>query len=406
MGQLRLIHLTSREELRANAPAWDDLWYRSDVSIPTARAELTTLWMEQFAPQTPCHALVVEEQGTWLAGFVFVGGRALGVVPAGRLPADFWISGSGFLLDPRRNPSEVLDTLVAGTRQLPWPVLWLDEAYLEWPCWMALQAAFSRAKMAASVHRYYRVPRFESDHNWETLTRRCSKKFREQIARAARRLAEVGEVRLVMLTQCTPESVEPHLRRGFEVEHRCWKGRVGHSVLREGVFSYFLRQAQQLAGWGQLHLAFLECAGRPVAFAYGVVGKGVYHSVRIGYDEEFARFSPGHLLRYSLFRELWCDPTYRAIDFAAGMTEAQSHWRPPTYAAGDVVVASGGLVGRAVVHFHQHWLPYLRRVRRSLRREPASVEDTSPRWHPQPLIVETVANRSGALVCPGKEGRP
>lgn len=406
MGQLRLVHLTSLAELRANAAAWDDLWLRSEATIPMARAELTAQWVEQFAPQAPCHTLLVANGETWLSGLLLVGGHALGLVPAGRLPSDFWISGSGFLLDARRNVSGVLDLLVAGTRRLPWPVLWLDEAYLEWPCWRAFQAALLRAKVASSVHTYYRVPHFESDHRWESLSRRCSKKFREQISRSARRLAALGDVQLVTPPSFDPETLEAWLRRGFEVEHRNWKGRTGRSVLREGMFPYILRQALQLAEWGQLHLAFLQCGDRTIAFAYGAVGKGVYHSIRIGYDEEYVRYSPGHLLRYQLFRQLWCDPAYRGLDFTGGMTEAQSHWKPPTYAAGDLVVAPRGLLGRAVVHLHRHWLPYVRHIRRYLRGTPAPREKTASAditASPRPVTVRqgALAEQASALACPG-----
>jgi len=47
---LTLGEITSVDELRDNADAWDDLWLRSDVETPTARAELLEQWLEYFAP--------------------------------------------------------------------------------------------------------------------------------------------------------------------------------------------------------------------------------------------------------------------------------------------------------------------------------------------------------------------
>ncbi len=50
MNSYHPIHLTSVAALRTNAAAWDDLWQRSDVSLPLLRAELLAQWVEHFAP--------------------------------------------------------------------------------------------------------------------------------------------------------------------------------------------------------------------------------------------------------------------------------------------------------------------------------------------------------------------
>ena len=49
-SNLRLMHLRSVEELRGAAADWDDLWWRSEAALPTARAELLAQWVEQFKP--------------------------------------------------------------------------------------------------------------------------------------------------------------------------------------------------------------------------------------------------------------------------------------------------------------------------------------------------------------------
>ena len=107
-----------------------------------------------------------------------------------------------------------------------------------------------------------------------------------------------------------------------------------------GMSEFFIRQAQQLAAWGQLELAFLECDGRPIAFCYGQNAKGVFHSAKIGYDPQFARYSPGQLLRYFLLERFYTEPGRVAIDFLGPMTESHAHWRPETYTVARFAVAS------------------------------------------------------------------
>ncbi len=94
---------------------------------------------------------------------------------------------------------------------------------------------------------------------------------------------------------------------------------------------FFIRQAEQLAAWGHLELAFLHCGARPIAFIYGQNAKGVFHSAKIGYDPQFARFSPGQLLRYLLLERFYSEPGRAAIDFLGPMTDSHAHWRPETY---------------------------------------------------------------------------
>ena len=46
---------------------WDDLWWRSDVSNAAVRADMVAQWLELFARRGDFRALVVENQGQWLA---------------------------------------------------------------------------------------------------------------------------------------------------------------------------------------------------------------------------------------------------------------------------------------------------------------------------------------------------
>ena len=66
---------------------------------------------------------------------------------------------------------------------------------------------------------------------------------------------------------------------------------------RRAFWRLSLRQSRQLAQWGQLELAFLECGEQAVAFCYGLTAKGVFHSLKIGYDPAYADCAPGQLLR-------------------------------------------------------------------------------------------------------------
>jgi CelD/BcsL family acetyltransferase involved in cellulose biosynthesis len=174
-----------------------------------------------------------------------------------------------------------------------------------------------------------------------------SRKYRQRIACCQRRLAVRGDVEFQLLSRLSPDEVERPLRQGFEVENLGWKRAAGTSVMSvPGMFDFFLRQARQLAAWGQLELALLHCGGRPIAFCYGVAGKGVFHSCKIGYDPAFADQSPGHLLHYHLLEHFRSDPERLAIDYMGPITEYHAHWHPGTYPVARLAVAPHRVLGR------------------------------------------------------------
>jgi CelD/BcsL family acetyltransferase involved in cellulose biosynthesis len=373
MSRLRAIHLASTGQLRASAPAWDDLWSRSEVATPTARAEPLALWLDQFTPTADFSAVVVEDDGPWVAALPLAGGRIGGIFRAGVLPGNAWSAGGELLVDPAADIEVVLDRLVAALGELPWCLLWLDEVVPAAPRWQALLAACDRAGVPWHEHERFQVGRIEIGHDWEQYKRGLSRSHRQAMAKAARRLEAAGPVHFA-LRSLVPSEVEDWLRRGFAVEDRSWKGAAGSSVLcTPGMFDFFFRQARQLAAWEQLEAATLELDGRPIAFAYGAHAKGVYHPYKIGYDPSYAEYSPGQLLFYYLLEWLHNSPQYQALDFMGPLSESTSRWRPDTYAVGRIVIAPRRLLGRIALQAYHHGWRRLRRLKdRRRSRSPAA----------------------------------
>lgn len=352
----RAICLSSIAEIRAAAPQWDDLWQRSDATSPLARAEPVAQWLEHFAPTARFRTMVIEERGRWLAALPLVDRRMAGVLRAAAQPCNAWPSGATLLWDVDAANDDVVgeavgDTMAAAIGRLPWQILFLEAAFPDRPSWQALYRAASRSGMACDLRTRWLTSRLEISHDWPTAFARLSGRHRQKVARSLRNLGSQTEVRFELHTRLADDDLEPILRRAFEVELRGWKGQSGSAALRSPeAFAFLLRQAHDLAAEGSLAIALLGCGEQDVAFCYGVVGKGVFHSFKIGYDSAFAAHSPGHLLQYHLLQAFHADTEIRTVDYIGPMTEYHSHWRPTAFPfARLAIAASQNLLGRAAL---------------------------------------------------------
>ncbi|MEN6458074.1 MAG: GNAT family N-acetyltransferase [Thermoguttaceae bacterium] len=367
MNQPRIVQYESLAALRAAAGSWDDLWLRSDTTLPSLRAELLAQWIEQFAAADAFRAVAIEQQGRLVAALPLVQHRLRGVLNVAAMPCNEWSASGDLLLDASlgETATPVLQLLVTAIRQLPLPLLWLNEATLDSERWQSLRQAMAEAGMTVVQHPRWQVGRVAIDHDWPAYKARWSRKHRQQMAQAARKLAQEGDVRLVIESQPLSDAITASMLQCFDIEERSWKGAAGGAVLRHPtVAEFFIRQAEQAAQWGQFELALLHCGDRPVAFSYGLSAKGVFHSLKTGYDPDFARHHPGQLLRYYLLERLYADPTRKALDFLGPMTSSHAAWLPQRYSIGRLAVATRGVRSRVAVWSYQNvWLRYRRMAR-------------------------------------------
>lgn len=123
------------------------------------------------------------------------------------------------------------------------------------------------------------------------------------LRRALRRAEGLGSVRFEVLSPA-PSEVEPLLEEFFAVEAANWKARTGTALALDPLRGRFFRLlAARAAGDGILRFAFMRIDGRPVAAQYGLEWNRRLWLLKIGYDEEFARCSPGQLLMLESLRQ-------------------------------------------------------------------------------------------------------
>lgn len=350
MPPLRVEQLDSVEKIREIAGAWDRLWQQSHVTMPTVRAELVAQWLEHFTPWGPIRVATVWEGERLVAALPLAGRQAKRLLRVGDLTSNYWSPNGELLLDPNCDTPAVLDALARAIRPSPWPLLWLELVPFERPDWQAFLAALARHGMQCHVQPRYAIGKVEVRGDYEDYEVGISKNLRRSMRKDLRRLESGGRVTLRLLDHTMPEEADRWLREVLALEEASWKGRDGQTVLRTpGMPEFYRRQARQLAAWGCLRMAFLEQGQRRIAFELGWVGKRVYHSFKVGFDEAYREFGPGHLMRRFLLQRLFARGDVAEVDFQGPLTDALAEWSTETYSIGRIVGAPRGVKGRTVL---------------------------------------------------------
>ncbi|HZZ73970.1 MAG TPA: GNAT family N-acetyltransferase, partial [Pirellulales bacterium] len=314
---LQLRYLRSLAELRANAAAWDDLWFRSAQTAPVARAEMVAQWIEHFAPRAEFHAIVIEQSNQFVAALPLVGGQLAKVMRVGKLPRNEWSPGGDLLWDSSAGDAS-MDALAEGLKQAPWPLVWLDGIAPRRAAWQKLQGALEQLGLEPTYHDQTQVGMVDCSGDWESMQARWSGNHRRHVRKIARKAHAEGELALRIEREfASPAHVCELVQQCFAIEDRSWKGTAsGSSVQRTpGMLDFFVRQAQLAAEWGQLQLVFLNFNERPIAFEFGWRTATTFYTPKVGFDEMYARFSPGQLLRHELYRQMQATGERRTIDF-------------------------------------------------------------------------------------------
>ena len=145
---------------------------------------------------------------------------------------------------------------------------------------------------------------------------RMSPKSRKNLKRIAegsgRDSAEKPRIRRID----TEAQVDEFLERALRVSRNSWQHRVlGPRIRKE---PEEVNRMRHLARLGILRSYLLEYGDQPCAFIVGYQFRGVFHYAEIGFDQAFARLSPGSILLYLAIQDLHDVNPPKIVNFGMG----------------------------------------------------------------------------------------
>ncbi len=208
---------------------------------------------------------------------------------------------------------------------------------------------------------------------WDGVHARLSRNFRGNLRKSRNRL---DSERPILECHTDRDGLWRGLDRLSELEARSWKGRIGSTIGGNPAMRAFLRDALEgFAARGEAVIHILRAAERDVAAQLSLVLDGVLHVLKIGYDEDRARLSPGNLLLERCIR-CWCPE--RGIREINLVTDQDWHakWRPERRDTFELRVYPRDAAGAWT-----RWagVPLRRRVKRRLERRAGDAEEARGR---------------------------
>ena len=200
---------------------------------------------------------------------------------------------------PHSDPTS-LTALISTLVEFRRPLL-LRRTLADSPVLAALREAFkSRGVLITRAATGY--PWIELDASWSEPERKLSATRRSSLRRALRTAEKIGYVEYE-ITSPKPDQIPPLLAESFRIEAANWKGRAGSALVTDPDRRRFFEQYTAIASEkGILRMCFLKIAGHAAATQIAVESGGRFWLLKVGYDETFARCSPGNLLMLETLR--------------------------------------------------------------------------------------------------------
>ncbi len=182
------------------------------------------------------------------------------------------------------------------------------------------------------THPYAGHPWLELDDTWLEPESHLNAGRRSDLRRAMRNAAKQGEV-VCEITAPAPELLAPVLRDAFLVESAGWKGSQGSALATDPkVGAFYTQLAHSACELGTLRIGMLRIGGQPAAMQIAIEQDGCFWLLKMGFDESFARFSPGTLLMVESLRSARQRGCHRYE--LAGKSEAWNQiWAPRSHEA-------------------------------------------------------------------------
>lgn len=353
--------VAGREAFLQMEPLWTQIVKEAAVRHPFAEHLWASTWLECFGAGSEPYILLVT-----------AGSRPIGIAPLlrsvtriGGIP----IRRLGFFYNdhvPRADfiiadrATEVYAAIWAHLRaDNSWDVLQLCQIPEGTPTLTELTDLAARDGCAAHVWHSGVSPYVPMTTTWIDYLASVPAKHRSNLRNRFKRLRALGplDVSVIDSSEGLPQALED----GVRLEAAAWKGQAGTAIqCQPEVARFYTLLAERTAERGWLRLHFLESGARRIAFDLSLEYGQRMFLLKVGYEPEYAAFSPSNLLVYEALRASF-ERGGIEYDFLGEFMDWKRQWARQGRANSWLYVFSNHWRARAACALKFHLLPWLKR---------------------------------------------
>ncbi len=192
--------------------------------------------------------------------------------------------------------------------------------------------------------------------SFEQYLEKFSAKTRNTSKRKVRKFAEISGGQIDFREYTTPDAASEFHTIAKELSTRTYQERLLKAGLPTD--AAFIARLRQQAESGALRAYLLFHEGRPVSYLYCPVEAGTAVYEHLGFDPEYAKWSPGFVLQWLVLERLFADSAVEFFDFTQGEGEQKRFFATGSIRCADVYVLQDRFKIRLMIYGHA-WLASL-----------------------------------------------
>lgn len=307
----------------AGLPPLTDEWngLASRFLFPIVRHDWFSACTAAFCPPGRLNVIVGREEDRVVAIAPLVLNRRYGIRRLELLGASVLGEPSGVLYRDNNVLDEFLDAIFSQRRPIYFRGLPADSALVQ-----------RLRQMPSSMWTSVRWGEFASPwipitSDWKTFLSSISSSWRSTLRRAQRRAEEFGAVALDVVP-ASSETLCSLTEELFRVEAAGWKARVGTALQTYAELNKFFNvYSRSATERGVLRFAFLRINGQAIASQLFVESDNRLWVLKVGYDEAYARCSPGILLTHKMIQYAF-EKRFASYEFLGARDPWTEIWKP------------------------------------------------------------------------------